>query len=82
MNIPTKLAIKQPEIGNLIRELRSCTGLTQEQFAATLGFTFPTINRWENGRNMPSPIAMKQIEKMLQSMGEQGRGLLAKYLPN
>lgn len=82
MNIPTKRVIKQPEIGNLIRELRQQTGLTQEQFAALLGFTFPTINRWENGRSSPSPIAMKQIEKMLQSMGDRGERLRDKYLSN
>ncbi len=82
MNIPKKLAIRQPEVGNLIRELRQEIGLTQEQFAAILGFTFPTVNRWENGRNQPSPVAMKQIEKMLQEMGDRGKELLAKYSSN
>lgn len=79
MNIKKPLAIKQPEVGKLIRELRLQTGLTQEQFAAVLGVTFPTVNRWENGRNQPSPIAMKQIEKMLLEMGDRGQELLAKY---
>jgi putative transcriptional regulator len=79
MNIKKPLAIKQPEVGKLIRELRLKTGLTQEQFAAVLGVTFPTVNRWENGRNQPSPIAMKQIEKMLLEMGDRGQELLAKY---
>jgi DNA-binding transcriptional regulator YiaG len=79
MNIKKPLAIKQPEVGKLIRELRLKTGLTQEQFAAVLGVTFPTVNRWENGRNQPSPIAMKQIEKMLLEMADRGQELLAKY---
>lgn len=79
MNIKKPLAIKQPEVGKLIRELRLLTGLTQEQFAAALGVTFPTVNRWENGRNQPSPIAMKQIEKALLEMGDRGQELLAKY---
>ncbi|OYE02801.1 helix-turn-helix domain-containing protein [Nostoc sp. 'Peltigera membranacea cyanobiont' 232] len=79
MNIKKPLAIKQPEVGKLIRELRLQTGLTQEQFAAVLGVTFPTVNRWENGRNQPSPIAMKQIEKMLLEVGDRGQELLAKY---
>ncbi|MHC5862648.1 helix-turn-helix domain-containing protein [Nostoc sp.] len=79
MNIKKPLAIKQPEVGKLIRELRLKTGLTQEQFAAVLGVTFPTVNRWENGHNQPSPIAMKQIEKMLLEMGDRGQELLAKY---
>ncbi|BDI21049.1 hypothetical protein ANSO36C_68510 (plasmid) [Nostoc cf. commune SO-36] len=79
MNIKKPLAIKQPEVGKLIRELRLKTGLTQEQFAAVLGVTFPTVNRWENGRNQPSPIAMKQIEKILLEMDDRGQELLAKY---
>lgn len=37
-------------------------GLTQEQFAATVGVTFSTVNRWESGKSVPSPLAMKQIE--------------------
>lgn len=79
MNFKKPLAVKQPEVSKLIRELRLITGLTQEQFAAALGVTFPTVNRWENGRNQPSPIAMKQIEKLLLEIGDRGQELLAKY---
>ncbi|MHC5729765.1 MAG: helix-turn-helix domain-containing protein [Nostoc sp.] len=57
-------------------------GLTQEQFAPTLGVTYTTINRWENGRSKPSPMAMKLIEQKLDEMGTQRQDLLAKYLPN
>ncbi|MCC5662282.1 helix-turn-helix domain-containing protein [Nostoc sp. XA010] len=60
------LIINQPEVGQLIRELRICTDLTQEQFVATLGVTYPTANRWENGHAKPSPMAMRQIELILQ----------------
>jgi putative transcriptional regulator len=66
----------QAEIPRLVRELRLRTGLTQEKFAAKLGVTFPTINRWENGRAKPSPLAMKQIEDLLHNLGEKGRDLL------
>ncbi|MEA5553282.1 helix-turn-helix transcriptional regulator [Anabaena cylindrica UHCC 0172] len=75
-----KKLIKQPEIGGLIRELRLLTGLTQEQFAASLGVTYGTINRWENGRSQPSPIAMQLIQQKLGEVGEQGQELLQKYL--
>jgi len=64
------------DIPRLIRELRERTGLTQEKFAAKLGVTFPTINRWENGRAKPSPLAMKQIEELLRNMGDNGADLL------
>ena len=82
MNIKKALAIKQPEVGQIIRDLRLLAALTQEQFAATLGVTYTTINRWENGRSTPSPMAMKLIEQKLDEMGSQGQDLLAKYLRN
>ncbi|MBD2359392.1 helix-turn-helix transcriptional regulator [Tolypothrix sp. FACHB-123] len=73
MTIKKPLAIKQPEVGQLIRKLRLSAGLTQEQFANTLNVTYSTINRWENRRSSPSPLAMEKIERMLQEMeiGEQ-----------
>jgi transcriptional regulator with XRE-family HTH domain len=67
---------QQADIPRIIRELRGRTGLTQEKFAAKLGVTFPTINRWENGRARPSPLAMQKIEELLGSMGERGSDLL------
>lgn len=70
----------QADIPRLIRELRLRTGLTQEKFAAKLGVTFPTINRWENGRAKPSPLALKQIEDFLRDLGENGRDLLEVFL--
>lgn len=66
----------QIDIPTLIRELRTRTGLTQEKFAAKLGVTFPTINRWENGRAKPSPLAMQKIEELLRSMGDNDDDLM------
>lgn len=66
----------QADIPRLVRELRERTGLTQEKFAAKLGVTFPTINRWENGRAKPSPLAVQKIEELLRSMGDRGSDLL------
>lgn len=51
-------------IGKMIRKLRTAMGLTQEQFAAKVGVTFSTVNRWENGRGTPSPLAMRRIEEL------------------
>jgi len=70
----------QADIPRLVREIRDRTGLTQEKFAAKLGVTFPTINRWENGRAKPSPLAMQKIEELLRSMGDNGADLLKRYL--
>lgn len=67
------------EIGLLVREVRMRLGLTQEKFAAKLGVTFPTINRWENGRVEPSPLAKQQIAQLLRTMGQDGADLLEKH---
>ena len=48
----------------MVRELRAALGLTQEQFAAKIGVTWTTINRWENDRGKPYPLAMRQLEKL------------------
>jgi putative transcriptional regulator len=69
----------QTDVALLIRQIRERTGLTQEKFAAKLGVTFPTINRWENGRARPSPLALKQIEGLLQDLGERGKDLLREF---
>jgi putative transcriptional regulator len=72
---------KQPDIPRLIRELRERTGLTQEKFAAKLGVTFPTINRWENSHVKPSPLAMKQIEAFVRNLGDAGKDLVDEFFP-
>jgi transcriptional regulator with XRE-family HTH domain len=59
----------QPEIGELIKSLRRELGLTQEKFAAKLGVTFPTVNRWENKRATPSPLAMEKIGAIAKRLG-------------
>jgi len=69
----------QADLSRLVRELRQLTGLTQEKFAAKLGVTYPTINRWENGRAKPSPLALKQIEDLARGLGERGKDLLREF---
>jgi transcriptional regulator with XRE-family HTH domain len=52
------------DISKTIRKLRATLGLTQEQFAAKIGVTYSTINRWENEKGKPSPLAMLRIEEL------------------
>jgi putative transcriptional regulator len=81
------IGIEQPAIGSLVRELRQTLKLTQEKFAAQLGVTFPTINRWENGHALPSPLALRQIDYLLKQLDnspdlvlqERSKTLRAKY---
>jgi putative transcriptional regulator len=77
----------QPEIGQLIRDLRHCAGCTQAQFADILGVSFSTLNRWENGHMQPSPLAVRQVESVLADLRQSpdlavqsgNKALLEKY---
>ncbi len=80
--IKKTLARNQPKVGKFVRELRILAGLTQEQFATTLGVTYSTINRWENGHSRPMPLAMQKIEEIAKEMGEKGEKALLKYFTN
>ncbi|MBD6616519.1 helix-turn-helix transcriptional regulator [Komarekiella sp. 'clone 1'] len=74
------MELKKPlKTSDLIRELRQQLDLSQEKFAAKLGVSLRTVNRWENGYAMPSQMALKLIEEMLQKMGEPGKTLLRQY---
>ncbi|MHC0061948.1 helix-turn-helix domain-containing protein [Nostoc sp. UIC 10890] len=72
---------KRLEILDLIRELRQQLNLSQKQFAAKVGVSFKTVNRWENGYTVSSRIALKLIEEILRKMGEPGKSLLSQYFP-
>lgn len=50
--------------GRKVREIRKKLGLTQEEFAAKLGVSFVTLNRWENHHNTPSALALQQLERL------------------
>ena len=65
--------MNRQDTSKMIRELRADIGLTQEQFAAKIGVTYSTINRWENKKGNPSPLAILRIEK-LQKKIEKTKG--------
>jgi transcriptional regulator with XRE-family HTH domain len=69
------------KLSQLLRELRKRLGLTQEKFAAKLGVTLPTICRWENDRTKPSPLALRQVESLIESLGKDSSEFLKKYFP-
>ena len=72
--------LKQPFVGQLVKELRQLLNLTQEELATSLGVSFSTISRWERGVASPSPVASKLIETKLTELGERGEKLLRQYL--
>ena len=46
---------------DLIKAIRFAANMNQEQFAATLGTTPLSINRWENGKTLPNRMAQTQL---------------------
>ncbi|CAG0936824.1 DNA-binding transcriptional regulator [Geobacter sp.] len=54
--------IRQPEnFPEQVKEVRRQLGLSQEELAHALGVSFATVNRWENGKTMPSKLAQRQF---------------------
>lgn len=45
----------------LIRMIRAKADMSQEQFASALGTTAVSINRWENGKSVPNPMAQTNM---------------------
>lgn len=79
MQSSAQSSVQSSVLPGLIRQIRQRLGLTQTQFAAKLGVSFLSVNRWENGHHQPLPIALKQIEVLLQDMGAEGQDLLQQY---
>lgn len=46
-------------------------GLSQEQLARQIGVSLNTVQRWEFGKTVPSPLAMVKLNEVLQSMLER-----------
>ncbi|NMA46570.1 MAG: helix-turn-helix domain-containing protein [Lentisphaerae bacterium] len=44
-----------------IKSLRAKLGLTQVALAERLGVSFPTVNRWENGKSRPSQLSWQAL---------------------
>ncbi len=51
-----------------VLDLRKRLGMTQEQLARELGVTVGTVNRWENGRFRPSPLALRGLERLAEKV--------------
>lgn len=57
------------EISPLIKEIRSCSGLSQVEMADWLGVTFATVNRWENGHGEPGKTAQYALHDFCDAHG-------------
>ncbi len=55
-----------------VKEVRRQLTLSQENLAQALGVSFATVNRWENGRTVPSKLAKRQFELFCAQKRKQG----------
>ncbi len=57
--------MKQPELGNMVAELRLQKGLTQERLAEEAGISVRTIQRIEKGESQPELYSLNRLSEIL-----------------
>ena len=57
------------KLADILKEVRKELKITQEQFARDIGVSFSTLNRWERGHRLPSPLAKQTIKTYCNDKG-------------
>jgi len=71
-----------PNFAAQIKQLRLRLGLTQALLAERLGVSFPTVNRWENGKSAPSQLAWTKLRELAgETDGDRGEASDASHEP-
>jgi DNA-binding transcriptional regulator YiaG len=47
-----------------VKDVRRQLGFSQKELAHALGVSFATVNRWENGKTVPSKLAQRQFAQL------------------
>jgi transcriptional regulator with XRE-family HTH domain len=55
-------------LADKIRQCRILKGWTQEQLARNIGVSLNTVQRWESGKTIPSPLAKEKLQKVLEDV--------------
>ena len=55
-----------------VKKVRRHLALSQKELAHALGVSFATVNRWENGKTLPSKLAQRQFEHFCAQKEKQG----------
>lgn len=50
-------------IDEILKAIRKELNISQETLARDLKVSFATLNRWENGHNIPSRLALAQLKE-------------------
>jgi putative transcriptional regulator len=53
------------EAAETIRQFRASKGWSQEYLARLVGVSLNTVQRWESGKTVPSPLAMNRLREVL-----------------
>lgn len=56
-------------LAEVVREARTALGLSQEKLARALKVSYPTVNRWENGRTRPDERSLHGLSELLKKRG-------------
>ena len=57
------------EFKDKVKAVRASLFITQEHLAKELGCTLTTVNRWENGKKLPSFILEQKFKKFCKDNG-------------
>ena len=58
--------MNQEKISDFIKEVRTKSHLSQEKFGEKYGVTYQAVSKWENGKNLPDIVILKEICKDYQ----------------
>lgn len=58
--------MEQEQFSKIIKDLRIKNNLTQKEFAEKLGVTYQAVSKWENGKNMPDIMLLKEISNIFR----------------
>lgn len=53
--------MNQKKIAETIKDIRLKNNLTQKDLADSLGVTYQAVSKWENGKNLPDIIVLREI---------------------
>ena len=54
-----------------LKKLREKMLLTQEEFGKLIGVSFETVNRWENGKHVPTMREKRKIAKLASKFDDK-----------
>ena len=63
------MTIESDNFSERVKKVRSQLNLSQEDLAHAIGVSFATVNRWENGKTLPSKLAQRQFALFCEAKG-------------